>query len=597
MLLLLASLALSQDAVPDRKVPATVLNEVRLLETRFDAALAADCDPSRCFPKGCTYVDHAIADRPPAASLPGLGQDPAPDPVGAQAYLTAASCAFAYEDNVGARDAAAIARRLQSKLSGGWTVVTVTTQRLSPLPPELRQPYEEVEDTDVVDTDVPPPEPEPEVEPPPWTLATAAYELWTTLLPHFFWMIAVFLASVAAVVLIWAWRRVGRRATVEEQMLLAELGAGGGPDRDTPKGAAEIDEDATYVAEQRATWHARLAPPDQEPGQDPEVRALIRDRLRARDLPFLAKAALTFPDAFPAAFPSGAVGGELAAAKLALADYLQDVAPDELPDDPDFFRALNRHALAAAVSTQSDAATVRILRDDFGTAGLAGLLDRVSARPAALIFALAPLGTQVELVRLLTPDALAEMAAMLLRSNRVSPTEDAHLTEILTAARQGEPPPRSLDADQVSDRGEAFDAAGALSMLLESLHPDRRAALFQAVLDRQHGSLPDWTRGILTSDLLLALPTETRADLLLGQDAEPVAAWLSLLDPEARQQVLAGMPTALLASLQGAGVFPSRARQLALAAQGRSRIAEAFQAQLARMQAPFEQVVTRGGPE
>lgn len=592
LLFLLASLSLAQDAVPERKIPATVLNEVRLLETRFDAALSADCDPSRCFPKGCTYVDHEVADRPRATSLPGLGEEPAPRAEDAQSYLTAASCAFAYEDNVSPRDAGAVARRLQSKLSGGWTVVTVTTQRLSPLPDAIDEPYTPEEDTDVPDTDVPVVEEAPAPPPPPWSLATAAYELWTTLLPHFFWMIAVFMVSVAAIVLIWAWRRVGR-ASIEEQMLLAELSRGdGAPSEEGAVVAVEYDEDAAFVEDQRAIWHERLAPSETP---DLEVQALIRDRLRAGDLPFLAKAALTFPDSFPAAFPAGAVGGELAAAKLALADYLQQVDGEALPDDADFFRALNRHALAAAVASQSDARTVRILREDFGTTGLAGLLDRLPARSAALLFALAPMGTQVELVRLLTPDALGEMAGMLLRSNRISADENDHLSQVLVAARDGQPIPHDPSADQVSDQGEAFDASGALSILLDGVSPDRRAALFSEVIERLHGSLPAWTRSILSADMLLALTTESRADLLLGIDTLPLSAWLSLLDPEARSSVLAGMPNALSASVQASSVFPDRARQLGLAAEGRRAVSEAFLSQLARMGVPFEQVVVRPG--
>ena len=84
-------------SVPTRQLPPSVLVEVQLLENRFNMALALDCDATRCFSKGCSYVDHAVADRPEASSLPGLGLDPGPAPQGSQEYLTSARCAFAHE--------------------------------------------------------------------------------------------------------------------------------------------------------------------------------------------------------------------------------------------------------------------------------------------------------------------------------------------------------------------------------------------------------------------------------------------------------------------------------------------------------------------
>jgi hypothetical protein len=65
MLSLLMSSALAQaPRVPSRQIPPSVLVELQLLENRFDLALAADCDSDRCFSKGCSYLDHAVADRP-----------------------------------------------------------------------------------------------------------------------------------------------------------------------------------------------------------------------------------------------------------------------------------------------------------------------------------------------------------------------------------------------------------------------------------------------------------------------------------------------------------------------------------------------------
>ncbi len=583
LLLGLANMAWAQSRVPDRQIPPTVLAELRLLENRFDIELAADCDAERCFSKGCTYIDHAVADRPRSTSLPGLGQDPGPGSVASQEYLTQARCSFAYEESVDKGDAQALARRLQSKLTKGWTVVSVDHQRLLPLPQYLQEPPE----------DEPPPEEEveedPEImKPVEWSVSAAARELWTNLLPHFFWMIALVMVTLAGTALIWAWRRVGQQS-IEEQMLLAELANGEAvpttEGEDVPPPAEPLD-DAAFVEQQDAAWTTRLEALDPN-DPDLELQALIRELLRSGDMPLLAKAALRFPESFPTAFPAG---GEVAAAKLELAEFLKTVEPDDLPSDADFFRSLNRHALSAAVASQSDAQIVRSLREEFGAAGLAILIGRLTARPGALLFALAPADEQHEMVRLLPPQQVAEMAEMLLRSNRMDTSETAHLFDVLSAVRGGGSVPEPQSAD-ITDRGAEFDAVGALSVLLESVNPARRAALFGGLLARFQGSLPAWYRGILVAEMLFELSDEARADLLLEVDVETLAAWLSILDGDTRTRLLAGVPQSLRNSVQASSVFPSRPRQIALAERGRRELARGFQLQLARANLSFESIV------
>ncbi|MEZ4316664.1 MAG: hypothetical protein R3F61_04150 [Myxococcota bacterium] len=577
--------AWAQSRVPEREIPPSVLSELRLLESRFDLALASDCDAGRCFSKGCTYVDHAVADRRRSASLPGLGQDPGPGSVPAQEYLTRASCSFAHEESIEPADVQALSRRLQAKLSKGWTVVSVDHQKLPPLPAYVQQPPEPEAEPEVEVPPEPPPPPPPE-----WTLGQAGRELWNTLLPHLFWMIAVALLTVAATALIWAWRRVGRDS-IEDQMLLAELARGEDGNGPVSEGstADPEEDDAAFVAAQDAAWSERLAAMDPA-SPDPEVQALIRELLRSGDLPLLAKAVLRYPDTFPAAFPSG---GEVASAKLELAEYLKTVDTDALPADPEFFRSLNRHALSAALASQSDAQVVRSLREELGAAGLAQLIRQLPARPGSLLFALAPTDVQYELVRLLGPSPVADMSEMLLASNRMDPAETEHLFGVLTAMRAGAPLPAPRSHD-ITDRGSEFDAVGALSVLLESLDEHQRSALFEASLNRFHGNLPAWYRGILVSDMLLGLGEEARTDLLLGIDAEPLAAWFSLLDPERRDAVLESAPSSLRQSIRASNVFPSRARQLALAERGRRELARGVGEQLARAGRSFEDLVGGG---
>lgn len=577
--LLSAPLARAQSRVPDRQVPPSVFAELASLEARFDVALAADCDAERCFSRGCTYVDHAVADRPRARSLPGLAADPGPGAGPVQEYLTRATCSFAYEESIEAKDVQALSRRLQAKLSKGWTVVTVDQERLSPLPPYVGQtPVEE-----------PPPVEEPVVEPPPVERPppiTWVRELWTTLLPHLFWMIGVGLVTLAAAVLIWAWRRLGAD-TIEDRMLLAELGRP--PEPTPPPGPAEEPPKDDFVETQQRLWSERLGAVGDPP--DPAVQALVRELLRTRDLPLLASAVLRFPDRLPAAFPEG---GDLAAAKLELAEHLKGVDDSTLPADADFFRQLNRHALAASVASQGDADVVRSLREEFGASGIAALIGRLDDRTGALLFALSPADEQGEIVSLLPASDASDVAGSLLRSNRMSPDETRHLFAVVEAARTGRPLPESRGSGAVDDLGVEYGAAAALSVLLEHLDPARRAALFDAALQRSGGTLPSWTRDILVADWLLALPDESRADLLLDVEVQSLAAWTSLLGAASRERVLGAMPSSLRTSVRASTGFASRARQVALAQQGRRDLARGFQQQLVRAGVPFERVVRAG---
>ncbi len=592
MLSLLMSSALAQaPRVPSRQIPPSVLVELQLLENRFDLALAADCDSDRCFSKGCSYLDHAVADRPRSASMPGLDQESGPGSVAAQEYLTQASCAFAHEKSLEAKDIQTLVRRLQAKLSSGWTVVTVSGAPLEPLPGYLREPPEEPPPAPEPATETPEPVAEPTATP-PWS-ETAGRELWAELLPHFFWMIGVLLVAMVGAFLLWAWRRVGV-VSAEEQALLAQLTAAevepAAPAEVTVEGSP-LEEAEAYVEEQREAWQARLEAMDPE-DPEPELVALIRQLLRAGETPLLAKAVMLFPERFPAAFPHG---GDVATAKLELAGYLERVRAEELPSDREFFESLERHALAAALLTQRDARVVASLQQDFGAAGLVDLMRRMSPRMGGLLFALAPQEEQQEVTRLLSPGEIAQTAEWLLRSNRMDTEETAQLFSMLGGDARSASHPARLEGGEVTDRGAAFDAAGALSVLLSALASPQRAQLFAGALQRFGGS-PHWYRDILVADMLLALPDEARTDLLLELELQPLAAWLTQQSPAARSRVLAGVPASLTAALDSAAQFPSRTGQLALAARGRRALARGFQRQLSRARVPFEQVLVPQEP-
>ena len=561
MVTLLAPLpASAQDAAPPKRtIPPTVLVEVADLEGRFDLALAADCAADACFSKGCSYVAHTIADRPPAASLPGLENEPGPNPAGAQAWLTQARCEFAYEASLEPGFAQALSRRLQTKVSSGYTVVSVGAQALPdlPLPPEPIAPPEPA----VLEEALPPAEP---------TLSDR-------LLASVEWVLALFLGTLTVITLLWAWRRVGVE-TIEERAMRVELERG-----PPPEPAAPPDGPDPAVTAAKAAWRLRL----EAGGADPGLAAMLQDLLRAGELPLLAKAVLTFPDLLPRAFPSG---GDLAAPKLQLAAFLKTADPSALPSDEALFAALDRHGSAAALAAQKDAEVVRSLREEFGVAGLVGLVERVAPRAGGLLFALAPPEVQLEAARLLPEDRIGSVADQLLRSNRMDAAETERLFTLVRAVRAGEAPPTEAPSE-VSDRGRPFDAAAALSALLPGVSPQARRGLLTRALDRTGGTLPAWTHDVLVPDLLLALPDDARADLLLGTPIDELAAWLSLYPHTTSERVLAGAPGTLAAGVANAPAAATRAEQVARADAGRRALARGGHEQLARSRGTFEDLI------
>ncbi len=584
-------------ALPKRQLPPEVVAELRLLEHDFGRALAQDCAPERCFSKGCVYLSHTVVDQPAQGGMPGLRLEPPAADTPRQVFLTTAECSFAHEGSVRARDARALATRLKAKVSRGWTQVEVTYERLQPLPDFLREapeppPEEPQPEPPAVE---PPPEEEPppavtDAPPPVWEGPVALRELWLSLLPHFSWMIALFLLTLATLVVIWALRRLGRESP-EEQALLAQMLAGGGAAApgaaDGSKAPDAAGADAVRVARQRLAWQARLA--QSGAGKtDPALQALVVDLLRRGERRLLAKAVMLFPEEFPKAFPQE---GSLASSKLALAEYLKQVDPTTLPSDAQFFDRLERYALAASLTAQPDTDLIRSLHDEVGTRALVDLLAALPARNGALLFALAPESRQLEVADLLNQRQTAALVDPLLRSNRMDPRETEHLLAVLTALRSAAPLPPAPALAGVSDRGVEFDATAALSVLLPRLGPELRGQLVAEAAGRNGGRLAAWVEGTLYGEMLLALEATARNDLLLQVDVETLAAWLRVQTSAAQAQLLDAAPNALRVALASCAAPATPEALLALAAEGRAALSGALRRQLRRDERSFHSLL------
>ncbi len=594
----LAAPALSP--VPDSHIPPAVLAELKDIENQFDLALAQDCAPERCFSKGCSYGAHATADKPRSGSLPGLGDERGPGSVAAQEYLTQARCEFAHEKSIAPRDVQALVRRLEQKLSKGWTVVTVEHKVLEPVPVELRdKPAPE-----------PPAVPTPGVDQPPappfkWELGVAMRELWLSLLPHFSWMIALFLGTLSSLSIIWGVRCLGRESA-EEKALLAQLTQGGLPlepgkeaegkplalpapalEPEHEKSLAERGAEKEYVNEQLQLWTERITSAQREKDEG-VVDDLLREWLKAGEFALLAKALFVFGDRLPLAFTTE---GELAMRKIEFADYMRSLDEARLPSDAAFFRTLNQHCISSSLLSQADAEVYRALREEFGSMGVAGLIERLPSRHGALLFALVPVDCQQEVARILSPELRRRVSGQLLLSNRISREETANVFGVLRAACAGESLPRLIADDSITDRGREFDAAGALSVLLPHVPEQERSAMFAEAFERSSGSFPLWYEGIFFADMLARVPAHLQTDLLLDVDIRSLAGWFSQQNPKWQESFMGKLSASMQNAVRASMAFGSRADQLTLARRGQKELAAAVQKLVARGQISFVDVL------
>ena len=600
LLLPLGALAQSTATpVPEKHIPAPVLMDLRALESQFDLFLSRDCAPERCVSKGCSYRDHTVVDLPRGTSLPGLGQPEGLGSVPPQEYLTQARCEFAHEKSIAAKDVQALVKRLEQRLSKGWLQVTVSRQVLEPISPALAiSPPPIPEPTAPVKVEPPPLPPAP---PPKFEWAVALRELWLGLLPHFSWMIALLLGTLATLAIIWGGRRLGRES-LEEKAMLAQLAAGTMEAKEEPRPEpivlptqteqlklAEKNEEAGFITEQQRLWNERIA--QTQLGEDQGgVVELLRTWLKAGEFAYLAKAIFVFGDRLSLAFSSD---GQLAVRKVEFAEYLKALDEKKLPSDAEFFRVLNHHAISSSLLAQSDAESYRSLREEFGADGLAHLIESLPARNGALLFALVPTDCQHELARALAPELRLQVATQLLISNRISNEERQHLFETLDNARAGLPlqMPAETGSHEIVDRGREFDAAGALSVLCSHLPAEDRKGLFADALMRASGTHPAWYEEILYPDMLFKIPSELQADLLLEIDIKGLAGWTSMQQASWQEGFVARLPQTLQNAMRANMGFGSRADQLLQARRGHTELVSAVKKLVARGKVSFAEIV------
>jgi hypothetical protein len=186
-----------------------------------------------------------------------------------------------------------------------------------------------------------------------------------------------------------------------------------------------------------------------------------------------------------------------------------------------------------------------------------------------------------------------QVAGQLLSTNRISREERSHVFSTLEAARAGQslPVPPVPGPFDIVDRGHEFDAAGALSLLFPQIDPDDRRELFSSALQRANGAFPAWYEDILYPDMLLKLPSELQADLLLEVDIKGLAGWSSLQPVAWQTSFLGGLAPSIQSAVRASMSFSSRADQLQMARQGRHELVFALKRLVARGKVSFAEIV------
>ena len=128
-------------------------------------------------------------------------------------------------------------------------------------------------------------------------------------------------------------------------------------------------------------------------------------------------------------------------------------------------------------------------------------------------------------------------------------------------------------------------------MLFQYIDAKARSALFAEALERFSGSYPLWYENILYPDMLLRLPDEMRADLLLEIDIRGLAGWSSMQQSAWQQSFIGQLAPSLQSAVKANMGFNSRADQLQQAQRGRDELVSAVKRLVARGKVSFSQMV------
>ena len=167
------------------QIPDIIRQQVMAIQDRFNTVLDEECPAGACFSVGCQSSRFETLDQTQSSSLPGLETE---GPAGKVQYkLMSVLCEFTHEDSIGTTEIAALRQRLGQKVKSVGLTVQIQARAL---PPKYEEKIPEVENTIIP--------------------LTPQEKVMMAFLPFLPWILIGLVLIVGALVLIWAFRRLGK---------------------------------------------------------------------------------------------------------------------------------------------------------------------------------------------------------------------------------------------------------------------------------------------------------------------------------------------------------------------------------------------------
>lgn len=545
-------LAQAAPALPQRQIPPAIIQEVKQLENQFEMALMQDCGEQKCYSRGCQYLSHETVDRPRESSLPGIGEKGGLGEDPPQQYLTGARCEFVAEKTVPVKNLTIIRQRLEQRLSRGFIVVSVVTRHLPALPDATEPDAVTITGDDKTGEPLPQPDkPEPRL-----TWNRAVNDLWSTMLPHVPWILAVILGTLAVLTVILGWRRLGR-ISPEDEILMQQMtnseqkidGTGEKSRMPPPQPLVTLHE-----GELPAAWRDELK-------SDPERLRQVGDYWLAKgEYALLAKAALEL--GWTNVSESG-----LTLAGIEFSDFFRSHTADDLPPNEEFGKRFHYDAVYAHTAAALPGAQIIEELEAFGVAGLTHLVEQIHPVYAAFLFTLIPKALARPIASRLSATTVTEMVRVLSRCDRLSARVQEAILRSVTMAASGEPLPAEVGDNasvELQLHGEPVPAAQAVSRLIGSMSPADRRKLVATLKNEWEAHAPLWIDDLFFPELLLHVPTEPRGEILLTVPAAELSLWIHDQHSSIQEALLAAVPEVLRKHVARPPVVPAQRAALML---------------------------------
>ncbi len=167
------------------QIPDIIRQQVMAIQDRFNTVLDEECPAGACFSVGCQSSRFETLDQTQSSSLPGLETE---GPAGKVQYkLMSVLCEFTHEDSIGTTEIAALRQRLGQKVKSVGLTVQIQARAL---PPKYEEKIPEVENTLIP--------------------LTPQEKVMMAFLPFLPWILIGLVLIVGALILIWAFRRLGK---------------------------------------------------------------------------------------------------------------------------------------------------------------------------------------------------------------------------------------------------------------------------------------------------------------------------------------------------------------------------------------------------